>query len=203
MKLIRKSTNSDIKRIEELRISEFSRSTEFSLLKPEPLMWSELDSQSLVLVVLDGENAISTMRGVKAEDRKYAESILQCTVPEDTLFPSLIFTSAATLKPLRKKGFNQLLRLYFLHFGIFNNIKTFMSPVYKNAPRIDFMKTLGYKLITPEKNWQKKLNPKSERQLAILKKESFKNAINIIEERNYNLIKEFPWKGININEILL
>ncbi|SLM31171.1 hypothetical protein MTBBW1_280007 [Desulfamplus magnetovallimortis] len=199
MKQIKKATEQDRKKVEELRISEFSRSTEFTLLKPEKLLWSKTDDESIVLLVLD-ENmtALSTMRGITVNERTEAEKILKCTVPASTDFPAIIFTSAATLKPFRRRGFNQLLRLYFIQYALKNSIKTLLSPVYKNAPRIEFMKKLNYIFITPEKNWQKKLNPKSERQLGILVCEHFEHAINIIKQNNSFLIKEYPWHGQDI-----
>ncbi len=196
MKQIKNGTRQDKSLIEELRISEFSRSTEFKLLKPDKLRWSQTDDESIVLVVIDEKDtAIATMRGITVENSTTAEKTLQCTIPETVKFPIMIFTSAATLKPFRRKGFNQLIRLYFLKYALNNNIKTLVSPIYSNAPRIDFMGKLGYEFITPEKNWQDKLNPTSERQLGILNAEKIEHAIAIIENFNALLIADYPWNG--------
>ncbi len=199
MRQIKQATRHDQKKIEALRISEFSRSADFTLLKPEKLLWSQTDDDSIVLLILNEHGiALSTMRGVTAPDCAAAEKILKCSVPETVKFPVTIFTSAATLKPFRRRGFNQLLRLYFLKYARCNNIQTLISPVYKNAPRIKFMKKLGYKFITPETNWQKKLDPKSERQLGLLTATKIERAISVIEQCNAKLIHAYPWQGEEI-----
>ncbi|MBF0229798.1 MAG: hypothetical protein HQK63_09480 [Desulfamplus sp.] len=196
MKLIRRALKEDKSIIENLRISEFSRSTEFKLLKPEKLMWSEIDDNNIVLVVIDdNDTAISTMTGITVNNANDAENIINCSVPDIVKFPAMIFTNAATLKPFRRKGLNQLLRYYFLLYGANNNIKTFISPIYKNAPRIKFMEILGYKFITPERNWQTKLDPLSERQLGLLDASNIPNALSMINQYDKQTLEEYPWQG--------
>lgn len=196
MRQIKRASRADREIIEQLRISEFNRSSEFKLLKPEKLLWSSVDDASIVLVVIDDKGkAIATMRGITTHSPVDADKIVQCSVPKNSQYPIIIFTSAATLKPLRRNGFNQLLRLYFLKYALSYGIQTLVSPVYKNAPRIEFMASLGYQFITPERNWQTKLHPTSERQLGILTADKFEQAISIIEKRNTQLIIDYPWQG--------
>ncbi|MBF0389042.1 MAG: hypothetical protein HQK71_02950 [Desulfamplus sp.] len=196
MKQVRRALKEDKHIIEELRISEFNRSGEFKLLKPEKLLWSDIDDANIVLVVFDeNNNAVSTMMGITVYEAKEAEAIINCSVPDTLHFPSIIFTSAATLYPLRRSGFNQLIRYYFLLYGQKVDIKTFISPVYKNAPRIKFMKMLGYEFVTPERNWQTKLNPNSERQLGLLEASKIPEALSVIEKYRRAIIDEYKWQG--------
>jgi len=140
MKHIKVATGKDRTIVENLRISEFQRSTEFKLLQPEKLLWSKTDDQNIVLVVMD-ENmtALATMRGITVNDHTTAENMLQCSMPDTVQFPAMVFSRAATLKSFRKQGFNQLVRLYFIKYALKNNIETLLSPVYSKAPRIEFM----------------------------------------------------------------
>lgn len=196
MKHIRRALKEDRQIIEELRISEFNRSTEFKLLNPEKLLWSETDSANIVLVVFDdNKRAISTMRGVTVSTVDEAEDMLNCSVPDSVNFPAMIFSSAATLQPFRRSGLNQLIRYYLLLYASANNIQTFISPVYKNAPRTKFMAILGYEFITPEKNWQTKLDQLSERQLALLNIAKVPETLSTLVKYKGMVIDEYPWQG--------
>jgi len=196
MRQIRRALKEDKQIIEELRISEFNRSTEFKLLKPEKLLWSATDDANIVLVVFDeNETAISTMMGVTVYKVRDAEEIINCSIPGIVKFPAMIFTSAATLKPGRQMGLNQLLRYYFLLYGSKTGIQTFISPIYKNAPRIKFMTMLGYEFITPEKNWQSKLDPLYERQLGLLDILKIPNALSIIKQYKKQTLDQYSWQG--------
>ncbi|MBF0243477.1 MAG: hypothetical protein HQK64_13510 [Desulfamplus sp.] len=75
MKQVRRALKEDKHIIEELRISEFNRSGEFKLLKPEKLLWSDIDDANIVLVVFDeNNNAVSTMMGITVYEAKEAEA---------------------------------------------------------------------------------------------------------------------------------
>lgn len=196
MKFTRAAAQDDKKKIEALRICEFRRSDQFSLIKAEKLKWSQTDEESIVLVVLGtGHTAISTMRGTPVNTANTAENFIKCSITNDTRFPAMLFSSTATFKPMRKQGLNQLLRLYLIEYAMNHNIQTLISPVYKGAPRINFMKQLGYKFLTPEKNWQSKLLANSERQLALLTSEHFEHAIELIKQHYSNIIMDYPWAG--------
>ena len=196
MRQIRKALKEDKHIIEDLRISEFNRSNEFKLLRPEKMLWSEKDDTNIILVVFDENGtAISTMTGVTVYNTNETEDIISCSIPDTLQFPAMIFTSAATFKPLRRMGFNQLTRYYFLSYGLVSNIQTFISPVYKNAPRIKFMEMLGYEFVIPERNWQTKLNPLSERQLGLLEASKIPNALSVIKQYKGHIIDEYPWQG--------
>ena len=196
MRHIRRALREDKNIIEEIRISEFNRSTEFKLLRPEKLLWSEIDDNSIVLVVFDENNtAISTMMGITTHNTNETEDIINCSVPDIVKFPAMLFTSAATLEPFRRMGLNQLLRYYFLLYASKNNIQTFISPVYKSAPRVKFMKMMGYEFVAPERNWQTKLDPRSERQLGLLDSSKIPHALSTIEFYKKDTLNKYTWQG--------
>ncbi|MGD8846204.1 MAG: hypothetical protein PVI54_11865 [Desulfobacteraceae bacterium] len=195
MKLIRQAHRQDRDRINALRIEEFQRSAQFTLVKPEALKWNHCDDTSVVLAAWDGPCAVATMRAVVISDLEQAESCVQCIVPAYTGFPALVFNSAATHWDYRGIGLNQLLRYHFLKIAMDYTIQSLLSPMYEGAPRIRFMKALGYQFTTPPLSWQKKLNPKATRILGILSRAMMPQAVKIIETQRHEIINAYPWKG--------
>ena len=202
MKQIRKAHRRDAKAITDLRIEEFGRSDDFNLLKPELLIWNEIDEAHTVIGVWNENNkAIATMRLVQVADRPQAETVLESTLPLGIKYPGLVFNASATHKNYRRQGFNQLLRYYCIRFAEFMGIQSLLSPVYQKAPRITFMKSLGYICHELERTWQTKLEPKSPRMLCILEAGRFEKALCIIEQSVPGLIREYPWAGPPVDDI--
>lgn len=194
MKTIRQAGRLDQEQINDLRITEFQRSSEFTLLRPEKLLWNKCDDDSIVLAAWDGPRAVSTMRAVLIYNRPDAEDCVECTVSEDTDFPAMVFNSAATRLEYRGLGLNQLLRYHFLKIAVENGIQSLLSPMYDGAPRIKFMKELGYTFTTPLSSWQNKLKPQNERILGVLKRKMMPNAIDIIKKQRSDIIRKYPWE---------
>ncbi len=193
---IRRAFRADAQRINHLRITEFSRSDDFSLLLPDSLLWGAIDEDSIILAAWDQSGtAVSTMRAVTVWDASEAMTDLECHVPDEVAYPSVIFNSAATRKSNRGKGLNQAIRYYFLEAALRADIKTLLSPVYLGAPRTAFMKKLGYRFLEPDKTWQKKLQPHAPRLLAILERRNFRNALTIIREERKETLLQYPWRG--------
>lgn len=195
MKMIRQADRKDQEQIEALRIREFDRSAQFTLLKPEKLRWNCCDESAIVLAAWDGPCAVSTMRAVVVNNSAEAENCVQCTVSGDTPFPAFIFNNAATHYEYRGIGLNQLMRFYFLKIALRIGIQALLSPMYEGAPRIRFMEELGYTFTIPALSWQSKLNPRATRILATLKRGMMRHAIKIIETRRRDVIKAYPWQG--------
>jgi hypothetical protein len=195
MKMIRQAHHQDRDQINALRIQEFQRSAQFTLIKPEALKWNHCDDTSIVLSAWDGHYAVATMRAVGISNVAQAESCVQCIVPEHTDFPAMVFNSAATHWDYRGIGLNQLLRYHFLKIAMGYTVQSLLSPMYEGAPRIRFMKALGYQFTTPPLSWQKKLNPKATRILGILSRAMMPQAIALIETQRYEIINAYPWKG--------
>lgn len=198
MKFIRQATRRNNVKINALRIREFQRSAQFILLRPEKLLWNDCDDDAIVLAAWDGPCAVATMRAVVGNTIPEAENYVKCTVAAETDFPVMIFTSAATHWDYRGIGLNQLMRYYFLKIALDNKIQSLLSPMYEGAPRIRFMKNLGYKFNIPRLSWQNKLNPKATRILGVLERSMMPQAVDFIETHRKDIIKAYPWKGKRI-----
>jgi hypothetical protein len=195
MKIIRQADRQDRDQINALRIKEFQRSAQFTLLQPEKLEWNHCDDTSIVLSAWDGPRAVATMRAVLVRDTAQAESCVQCTVPSQTDFPAMVFNNAATHWDYRGIGLNQLLRYYFLKMAMDYEIQSLISPIYESAPRIQFMIDLGYQFTIPLLSWQKKLKPRTTRILGILTGSKMPQAIDLIEKQRHKIIQSYSWKG--------
>lgn len=196
MKCIRRATSQDSDIINRLRINEFRRSTEFDLLLADQLKWNQCDDRHIVLSAwADRRTAVSTMRAVVINDIPEALESVQCSLPDRLAFPAIAFSSAATHMDYRRHGLNQAIRYYFLCAAIRCGIETILSPIYRGAPRIDFMKALGYRFMTPEKSWQTKLAPKKERILGILSRNRMGRAIDYLRTHRNEVLQAYPWKG--------
>lgn len=196
MKCIRRATSQDSEIINRLRINEFRRSTEFDLLLADQLKWNRCDDRHIVLAAwADRQTAVSTMRAVVVSDVPEALESVQCSLPDQLPFPALVFNSAATHMDYRKQGLNQAIRYYFLSAAIRCGIKAILSPIYEGAPRIDFMKSLGYRFRTPEKSWQTKLAPKKERILGVLPLNRMGRAIDYLRTHRDEVLHAYPWQG--------
>jgi GNAT superfamily N-acetyltransferase len=196
MKCIRHAISKDSDIINRLRINEFRRSTEFDLLVEDQLKWNRCDDRHIVLAAwADRRTAVSTMRAVVVNDVSEALESVQCSLPDQLAFPAIVFNSAATHLDYRGQGLNQAIRYHFLRAAIRCGIKAILSPIYRGAPRIDFMKALGYRFNTPEKSWQTKLAPKKERILGILPLSRMGQAIDYLRTHRNEVLQAYPWKG--------
>lgn len=205
MKHIRLTSRQDLNQINELRIREFQRSAQFTLIKPEKLKWDHCDDTSIVLSAWDGAQAVATMRAVVVSDTAEAEFCVQCIVPKHTHFPAMVFNSAATDMEYRGIGLNQLLRYHFLKIALDTGIQCLLSPIYQGAPRIQFMKALGYGFTIPPLSWQNKLGPKAVRILGLLAREKMSHAIELIKDQRADIITSYPWEGkpVQLNNLVL
>lgn len=196
MQCTRQATSKDGKAISRLRINEFRRSKDFDLLLADKLKWNQLDDHQTVLAVWNHNNEpISTMRAVVVYDSIDAQDRLKCSVPDSLAFPAIVFNAAATQKENRGAGLNQVIRYHYLQAAIRDGIETILSPIYLGAPRINFMKSLGYHFVSPEKNWQTKLLPKNERILGFLPRYEMRHAINYLKAHRGEAIDAYPWRG--------
>jgi len=195
MKVIKRATFADKSAISTLRIEEFKRANEFLLVKPKRLLWGKCDDDNVVLGAWDGPDAVSTMRAVFIRNSDQATQCLQCTVPAQVAYPAIVLNSGATRMEYRGIGLNSALRYYVIEAAERDKIKSILGPIYKGAPRTNFMQKLGYTFITPTKSWQNKLNPKKVRLLALLKETQFNQAAALIKTSRSDILKEFTWAG--------
>lgn len=93
MKHIRLATPEDAQEISGLRIGEFSRSNDFTLLAPQRLNWCETDEINPVLGVWNVENeVVATMRLVRVTHDINASEVIEADVPGGWIFPHLYST---------------------------------------------------------------------------------------------------------------
>lgn len=196
MNSIRQVTPKEQKQITQLRITEFGRSSEFSLKKPEKLEWNQCDDKHVVLAAWDASGlAVSTMRAVQIDNAIEAASAIECTPPPQVNYPAIIFNSAATRKSHRGLGLNQALRYHFLLSALRGHIQTIISPIYEGAPRIAFMAELGYEFMVPKKNWQTKLAPKRRRIVGLLQRSKMAHALRHLMAQRTDIIRSYPFQG--------
>jgi hypothetical protein len=196
MKCVRQATSQDSDTISLLRINAYRRSTEFDLLLADQLKWSRCDEKHIVLAAwADRQTAVSTMRAVVVGNVREALECVQCSLPDLLEFPAIVFNAGATRTDYRRQGLNQALRYHFLRAAVRCGIKAILGPIYRGAPRTDFMKALGYRFLTPEKSWQTKLAPKKERILGILPLKHMGRAIDYIRTHRNEVLQSYPWKG--------
>ena len=181
--------------IDRLRITEYNRSDDFLLLYPDNLLWS-VNDEDKVLVAWNGDgHAVATMRAETVKNIQEAQNNLECTVPEEIVYPAVILNRAATHEQYRHLGLNQAIRYHFLKAALRADIQTTLGPVYLGASRTKFMKQLGYRFMEPGKTWQKKLQIHKPRLLAMLERDRIEYAITIIEEERGETLRKYPWQG--------
>lgn len=196
MRCIRRATYGDREIINRLRITEFSRSGEFDLLLADQLRWNQCDDIHIVLAAwANRRKAISTMRAVVVNNGSDARACLQCSLPTQLSFPAIVFNSAATHAAYRRLGLNQAIRYHFLLAAVRCGIEAILSPIYRGAPRIAFMKCLGYHFTTPHQSWQTKLLPKTKRILGILPRSNMARAIDYLRTNRSEVLQRYPWTG--------
>lgn len=200
MKHIRQASRQDRDQINALRVREFQRSDQFTLMKPDKLLWNwnHCDNTSMVLAAWDGPLPVATMQAVVVQNAAEAENYVQCIVPPHVGYPALVFNNAATHLDFRGIGLNQLLRYHFLKIALEQQIRSLLSPIYEGAPRIRFMKALGYRFMIPPLSWQNKLSPKATRILGVLPRVMMPRAIELIETQRRKVIDTYPWEGRRI-----
>lgn len=196
MKQICLATDEDAQQISALRVETFQRSKDFTLLKPEPLHWGEIDRTNTVLCIWEkNQIPVATLRLVRVANEDEAARSLEADLPVPVQFPGVVFNSAGTATVYRRHGFNQLLRYYSILAAQSAGIHSLMSPVYIGASRIAFMDELGYTSHILNNSWQTKLAPNSPRMLYILKSNKFQGALTTIEKFIPQLLAAYPWTG--------
>ena len=198
MRCTRQANTKDNYIISRLRIKEFGRSKDFDLLLADKLKWNRLDEEQTVVAVWCNKVPLSTMRAVVVNDSISAQNTLQCSVSDHITYPAIVFNAAATRKENRGEGLNQVIRYHFLAAAIHQGIEALLSPIYFGAPRMDFMTALGYHFIKPNKCWQTKLLPKSERILGILPRAKMRYALKYLFHHRGEAIHHYPWKGTSL-----
>ena len=196
MNCIRRATRDDAPEINSLRLAEYSRAKEFTLVEPALLTWNERDDQDVVLAAWDERrHAISTMRGGIARDRRQAEDKLKCTLADDYLFPSLILDRAATSKDHRGGGLNSALRYYFFFSILGLPVFSVLGAVYEHAPRVKTMEELGYRISTLCLKVQTHVQSDLSLFVTYLEHSKIRDACDRLRVMAQSPIADYPWCG--------
>jgi hypothetical protein len=202
-KCVRTLNRCDADSVNELRLREYATASEFAILRPELLLWSEHDDDGVVVGVWSNGELLSTLRGLVVSDRRGAEDIFECTVdlPKD-MFPALLLGRGATSARYRRMGLNALLRFYLLRAAIHTSdertkvqVKASLALPYEGAPRVRLMQQLGYELSRPASNWDSELRVIRPAFLAVLPAERFEAAERYLFSLVSGNLEQYPWCG--------
>ena len=185
----------------ELRKTEYARSDDFQHSYLDFLKWDTLDEGGIVLVVVESERIISTMRGVLVAGSDLLSARLAALLPPDFYCGhTLILERAATSHSHRISGLNSLLRLHFLRLAKEWAIDQVAGRVINGAKRMALLEELGYTFIpaTPV------VVPSDERHFPLNEDwlvatlnvpQQLEKALQILEERVHSLSQAYPWIG--------
>jgi hypothetical protein len=201
MKYTREATRQDAAKISSLRQNAYARATEFKVIRPELIDWSKKDDEQIVLSAWDGDELISTMRGVIVYDYSEAEEALTCTVDINTgLFPALVLTKGATAKEYAASGLNSVLRYYFLRACLEDSeVNSVLGLVYTGAPRTHTMAALGYVFQPPTRIWDPADITIKPGLLAVLSRSRIAAAGDMLRQTVVQPILEYPWIDSDLN----
>jgi len=193
MQHIRLATLEDRPDVNRLRASEYALSTEFDLLRPEPLFWAEVE-RGVVLGAWVSDTLAATMQANMTYDCAAAEELLECraSAPGVT-FPALVLTRAATVREYRRTSLNSALR-YYLMLAAMGQVGSVIGGVYAGAPRLNVMAEIGYEFHETE-SWLENLPPKTRRLLAVLPACRIESALCRLQELAADALAEYRWFG--------
>lgn len=196
MKCIRRATRDDAAEIAALRLSEYSRAKEFTLVEPTLLLWNETDDRDVVLAAWDESGkAIATMRGGIARGKQEAEGKLQMRLPDEYVFPALILDRGATKKGYRGNGLNSALRYLFFLSILDLPVPSVLGAVYDKAPRVKTMKSLGYTSSMPSQNVQAHVRGNVPLIITYLDHGRIRDACDTLKKMVETVLREYPSCG--------
>jgi hypothetical protein len=180
-----------------LRRDAYLGASEFRALTPEAYAWTESDRRGVVLAVWDDSGAaLSTMSGIVATGRAAAEVDFECTISDDSgLFPALLLSRAATRADQRARGFNSLLRCYFIEAALRAGLASTLSIFFQGAPRLPLLRRLGYEFtVLPGVTWES-VRPHDSPLIGCLRRERMAAACGVLREVLGDSLKRYPWHG--------
>lgn len=141
--------------INNLRRQEYAQASGFSV-DLDTLQWKTSDDESYVMVARQNGIIVSTMRGEVIEDKSVLEKKLECHWDFDyqLKLPVLLLSRAATLNSHQTKGFNLVLRYWFLKLAIHHKIPMVLGTFVAGSPRQNTLQKMGYRFFENETGWQ-------------------------------------------------
>jgi hypothetical protein len=197
MKCIRRAMSADAAEITDLRIEAYSRAKEYKLTRPWLLNWAPEDETGVVLAVWDDAGRpISTCRGTIVWDKAEAEEKLTCSVTGDeSSFPALLLSKAATRAGAGGAGLHSVLRYYFLLSVVDTAVNSVVGVVYNSAPRTNLMSALGYIFEEPARFWDPEGDALQTPLVAWLARTKIRGACETLRDMIGPLVEEYKWRG--------
>jgi hypothetical protein len=194
MRHIRLARCADREAINRLRVEEYRRAPEFTLLNEAALLWDGADAGRVVLSAWEGLSCVATMQAEVADDAAQAATILGVSLPPlADVYPALVLTRAATDREYSQSGLNSALRRHALSAA--SALRSAIGVVYEGAPRSNVLKRIGYELLPLTDAWTAALHPIRPGQLAVLHGQRFPEAVRLLDESFGTVLAAFPWSG--------
>jgi hypothetical protein len=119
MKTIRLASSADRGAINRLRLAEYRRAPEFTLVNEAAVLWVGAGAGRVVLSAWEGPSCVATMQTEAADDEAQAAAILGVSLPPlGDAYPALVLTRAATDQEYRRSGLNSALRYHISLGGV-------------------------------------------------------------------------------------
>jgi hypothetical protein len=139
----------------QLRMSEYAKASGFEL-DLATLKWQQADNESFILVAIDGDVMVSTMRGEVIHSQELLEKKLECpwSFPLELQHPVLLLSRAATHFSMRNEGLNMILRHWFLQFAKEHELPFVIGTFVSKSPRENSLREMGYDFFENSLGWQ-------------------------------------------------
>jgi hypothetical protein len=189
--------HADADAVNALRLELYSQAREFRLLRPEKLVWNGCHDDGAVAAGWDADGRlISTMQSRFVATRAQAEEKLGISVElDESWFPAVILSRAATARGHGRSGLNSVLRWHMLRAAQAGGSRSLLGLVYADAPRLNLMRELGYHFRSPGLVWDDEVEPIQPPLLAHLAAAGFPAALAKFEASAAETIASYPWRG--------
>ena len=184
--------------INALRQQEYAKAGGFAV-DLSTLKWQRADDDSYVLAVLQEGNVVATMRGEVIADLPLLERKLECPwdYPLTLAPPFLLLSRAATLSTCRSRGFNLLMRYWFLRFAMEREVPFVLGTFVADSPRETSLRDMGYQFFENKLGWQqstyRSLRPVHV--VALDMRSQGRRALAYCEEQAETGLKDYPFMG--------
>lgn len=195
---VRRLKKIDAEAVFAVRKEAYESSEQFKTLNFSYLEWNDVDDIAIVLGVFDEHNElVASLRGEIIKNRKEAEDKLHYTLPtEKDLFPGILLGRGATMRNHRNKGYNSLLRYYFLGLGIDFPFKSIFASVFEQAPRVGLLRDMNYKFTLPKDSKDNDIEVLTCEYFVYLERKSFLPSFNFLQTKFKETIDAHPWEGL-------
>lgn len=121
--IVRIATEDDYDKVYQLLKEEYTNNPFFRMLD-ESFLKEKNAGDSKILVVVEKDEIIGTMRGNLLLDSGSLEKFMLKKPTNFLSYPTLFLTRAATAKDSKLAGINALLRYHFIQYSVKNNIES-------------------------------------------------------------------------------